>query len=295
MDRLRWLTSGGIFIFLTFLKLAVPGAAAQLRDGIDIYINRDCDYTAAFAYASELRSRFFPAESTVAPASEASAESDYTFSSGEIIRLHRELEPSLIPLQSREILPEAALIPDDIYFDEALSEQSEAADTPEEAAVPDCVQAFLDSQSDFADYALPANVDYSYTELPFSYTPPVSGLLSDGFGFRMHPILSEVRFHYGTDAAANLGDSVYAFSDGYVSFAGENDSYGKYIIISHSDGWQTLYAHCSSLYVSSGDHAELGQLIALVGSSGLATGPHLHFELTQNGYYYNPEYYVNYA
>jgi murein DD-endopeptidase MepM/ murein hydrolase activator NlpD len=111
----------------------------------------------------------------------------------------------------------------------------------------------------------------------------------------MHPILNEVRFHYGTDVAAYSGESVTAFADGTVSFAGYSDSYGNYITIEHSDGWRSLYAHCSILDVKTGESVSAGQQIALVGSTGQATGPHLHFELTHDGVYSNPEYYVNYT
>ena len=158
--------------------------------------------------------------------------------------------------------------------------------------LPEAVSAFLESQQAFSDYELPENVSYDYTPFPEQFSTPVAGYNSSGFGYRLHPIHGDVRFHYGTDFAAWTGESILCFADGTVSFAGYCDSYGNYITVDHADGWQSLYAHCSTLYVSAGQTVSAGELIALVGDTGLVTGPHLHFELTQNGAYTNPAYYV---
>lgn len=162
-----------------------------------------------------------------------------------------------------------------------------------EPAVPDAVAAFLESQEPYAEYALPETVSYEYSPFPEDYSVPVAGYSSSGFGYRLHPIKGEVRFHYGTDFAAWTGEAVCAFAGGTVTFAGYSDSYGNYVTIDHAGGWSSLYAHCSELCVETGDTVETGQRIALVGETGLATGPHLHFELTKDGVYLNPEYYVN--
>lgn len=160
------------------------------------------------------------------------------------------------------------------------------------AELPESVSAFLESQRAFSDYELPENVSYDYTPFPDEYSTPVSGYNSSGFGYRLHPIHGDVRFHYGTDFAAWTGENILCFADGTVSYAGYCDSYGNYITVDHADGWQSLYAHCSRLFVSAGQTVSAGELIALVGETGLVTGPHLHFELSQNGVYTNPEYYV---
>ena len=159
--------------------------------------------------------------------------------------------------------------------------------------IPDAVAAFLESQSAYAEYELPEKASYDYVPFPGDYAIPVSGYNSSGFGYRLHPIKGEVRFHYGTDFAAWTGEPVLAFAEGTVSFAGYSDSYGNYITIDHADGWTSLYAHCSKLCVETGDSVSAGDEIALVGETGLATGPHLHFELKKDGVYVNPEYYVN--
>ena len=110
---------------------------------------------------------------------------------------------------------------------------------------------------------------------------------------RLHPILDEVKFHYGTDVPANSGDDIGAFAAGTVLLAGEDENLGSYVTVDHGGGWQSLYAHCGTVYVKAGDTVQPGQKLALVGATGLATGPHLHFELTHDGVYLNPEYYIN--
>ena len=139
---------------------------------------------------------------------------------------------------------------------------------------------------------MPANVSYAVNELPFAHASPVAGYTSSGFGYRLHPLENKVKFHYGTDFAANSGTAVCAFADGTVLAAGQDDGYGNYVKIRHADGYTTLYGHCSKLLVRAGETVTIGQEIALVGATGKATGPHLHFELMHDGYYYNPEFYL---
>ena len=127
------------------------------------------------------------------------------------------------------------------------------------------------------------------------YYTPVSGVLSSAFGYREHPVEGEERFHYGVDLAADEGMEVNCFADGTVTAVGESSSYGRYCIVAHEGGYSTLYAHCSRVVVSSGAQVARSQKIAEVGSTGMATGPHLHFELQKDGIYLNPIYYVSAA
>ena len=148
-------------------------------------------------------------------------------------------------------------------------------------------------QAEFSDYAVPSNVSYNYPELPFGYVSPVAGMTSSGFGYRLHPLRNEVLFHYGTDFAAWTGTEILAFADGTVGMVGWDAGYGNYIIVQHAGGWRTLYAHCSAVYVTGGDTVTAGQCIGLVGATGNVTGPHLHLELTCEGVYYNPEFWLS--
>ncbi len=99
--------------------------------------------------------------------------------------------------------------------------------------------------------------------------------------------------HKGLDVAAPMGTPIHAASSGTVTTAGWTDTgYGNYIIISHGDGIETLYGHCSQLYVSAGDYVSQGDVIGAVGSTGWSTGPHLHLEIRVNGTRVNPQYYL---
>ena len=145
----------------------------------------------------------------------------------------------------------------------------------------------------FLKITLPEGVSMEQAILDFDYTTPVMGVLTSDFGYREHPIEGEERFHYGIDLAANSGTEIDCFADGTVTAAGESSSYGKYCIVGHAGGYSTLYAHCSRIVVTSGTPVSRGQKIAEVGETGMATGPHLHFELHQDGGYLNPIYYVS--
>ena len=152
--------------------------------------------------------------------------------------------------------------------------------------------AFLEAQAQFSDYAVPANVSYEMPELPFEFTSPVSGYTSSGFGYRLHPLENEVKFHYGTDFAVYSGTDVHAFADGTVALMGWDAGYGNYVILEHEGGWQSLYAHCSEVLVYSGQSVGMGDVIAKSGATGEVTGPHLHFELRDDGVFYNPEFWL---
>lgn len=152
--------------------------------------------------------------------------------------------------------------------------------------------SFLQRQGEFEGHALPESVWSEAVYLDFDFCRPVSGGAASGFGYRVHPIYGDVRFHYGTDLSANQGDAIYAFSSGKVVAAQEFDGYGLTVIIDHQNGFSSLYAHCSRLDVAYGDTVNKGDPIALVGSTGNVTGPHLHFELQKDGKYLNPEFYL---
>ena len=107
----------------------------------------------------------------------------------------------------------------------------------------------------------------------------------------MHSIIIEVKYHYGCDLAADTGTPITAFADGMIVAQGDSDSFGKYVMIDHPDGYRTLYAHCSAICMNCGE-VKKGDVIALVGSTGAATGPHLHFELEKDDVYLNPEFYI---
>ncbi|MDR0325613.1 MAG: M23 family metallopeptidase [Oscillospiraceae bacterium] len=139
----------------------------------------------------------------------------------------------------------------------------------------------------------PDKVDYTVYELPFETVTPADGVLTSSFGYRIHPIYGDWRFHYGIDIANKTGTPIVAFADGTVAATGKSDGYGNYLIIEHSDGYVSLYAHCKTVDVKAGQEVTRGQEVAAVGSTGLTTGPHLHFELRRGDAFLNPAPYVD--
>ena len=133
------------------------------------------------------------------------------------------------------------------------------------------------------------NISSTRVSLGVSLIKPVSGIISSRFGVR-----SSIRrsAHTGLDIATSTGTPVSAAASGTVTFSGWKGSYGNLLVITHSNGVQTYYGHCSKLYVSAGQNVSQGQSIAAVGSTGNSTGPHLHFEIRVNGIAHNPQNYL---
>ena len=121
-----------------------------------------------------------------------------------------------------------------------------------------------------------------------NFSWPVDGNITSDYGNRRHPVSGRNDFHSGIDIAAPHGTTVQAAASGTVSFVGWMGGYGRVVIIDHGNGYETLYAHNSQILVNKGQNVNRGSAIARVGTSGVATGPHVHFEVHQNGNHQNP-------
>lgn len=129
-------------------------------------------------------------------------------------------------------------------------------------------------------------VSYNYANIGINLIRPVGGMITSRFGARSRGT------HTGLDIATSSGTGIAAAASGTVTYAGRKGSYGNLLVISHGNGVETYYAHCSKLYVSAGMSVSQGQIIAAVGSTGNSTGPHLHLEVRLNGVALNPQNYV---
>ncbi len=119
--------------------------------------------------------------------------------------------------------------------------------------------------------------------------------MSSGFGFRIHPIHKIRQFHWGMDFTAQTGTEIYSTGKGKVVFASNShNGYGNHVIVDHGYGYQTLYAHMSEVKVKKGQEIKRGEVLGLVGNTGLSSAPHLHYEVIKDGNKVNPvNYYFN--
>jgi len=122
--------------------------------------------------------------------------------------------------------------------------------------------------------------------------PTEGGWVSSGFGQRSDPFTGHSAIHEGVDIASRFGSTIKAMGGGVVSYAGDKEGYGCTVEINHGNGYSTRYAHCKSALVRVGDRVTKGQGVALVGTTGRSTGPHLHVEVLRDGKPVNPSSYL---
>lgn len=132
----------------------------------------------------------------------------------------------------------------------------------------------------------------TYSGGVFCWPAPSYSYISSQFGYRKHPVYGTTKYHSGMDMAAPGGSNILAAADGVVTLARWNGGYGNCVVIDHGGGLATLYGHAQKLLVSSGQQVTKGQVIALVGTTGVSTGNHLHFEVLLNGSVTDPEPYL---
>lgn len=192
--------------------------------------------------------------------------------------------PSALELKGLHKLHTEEILP-------AGGEEGAGADElpPEPQVVPAVAQSYTEDGR-----ALPANVSLQYYHLGLEETElPVEGRVTSAFDFRDHPIREVYGFHTALDIGAPQGTEIRAFAAGVVEEVGENSAAGRYVWLAHGNGVRTFYAHCSQILARQGDEVDCGTPIALVGATGEATGPHLHFVLEKDGIRLNPALYLD--
>lgn len=264
---LQLVACGGIFVLLVALKLLLPGHLAQIGQRVGAALEKNMDVQAVFSVIGQA----------------ASGEKETEDVLGDVYRAVFAEEESAEVMQTAHVT---------VCADTAALEELRSFREEQEALQPEAAEEAVLTSVLYSQENLPESVSMEQAVLGFSYTAPLSGEVSSPFGYRDHPTAGAERFHYGLDLAAEEGTKIACFADGTVKAVGESSSYGKYLIVTHTGGVETLYAHCSAVTVSSGQTVGRGETIAKVGATGMATGPHLHFELQREGVYLNPIYYV---
>lgn len=298
--------SAAVFLTVAAVRLLLPEAAGPLGEQLTQIMDQNIDVEGVFSAVGRTFSQkggvqqtlddayqavFHPGTGHLDSSTAAGTLADSGDLSEDLLRLRRFASgegSSTAWLSSRETLPPELTENGGTAGNPSGNQpESPSESPPGEETEPSSVW--------YLDQNLPDNVHMEQCILDFDYCTPVSGVLSSGFGYREHPVEGEEKFHYGIDLAADTGTPVLCFADGTVTAAGESSSYGKYLTVTHAGGYTTLYAHCSKLLVSAGAEVKGGAAIAEVGETGMATGPHLHFELHQGSVYLNPIYYVQTA
>ena len=279
---LQLVACGSVFVLLVAVKLLLPSKMSSIGEQLSGILRQNMDIQAVFSAVGQA----------------AAGETDAQGMLGEVY------QAVFAPQESTEVMQTATVQVQDPRFMESSAIESlrqfqkEQTEEPQQESESSAAEGTGGVEASnlayvlYSDQNLPENVSLEQAILGFDYCTPLAGCLSSNFGYREHPTEGEERFHYGVDLAAEEGTAISCFADGTVKAVGESSSYGKYVIVSHQSGYDTLYAHCSKITVSSGTEIKEGETIAKVGSTGMATGPHLHFELHRDGVYLNPIYYV---
>jgi len=270
---------GGFFVLLVAVKLLMPEQMAEINMTLSGALEKNIDVKAVFSAVGSTFAGEKAVEETVEDVYQAVFRGEEQAEKLETAHVLLPEDGTALEMLQRE----------QSVFAENLAGVDSGAEKPVrvEGVSADSLVYVL-----YSEQNLPGRVSMEQAILDFAYCAPVSGVVSSGFGYREPNTASAGRFHYGVDLAAEKGSEICSFADGTVTVVGESSSYGKYCVVDHGRGYSTLYAHCSSIAISSGTAVKKGQKIAAVGETGMATGPHLHFELQRDGVYLNPVYYV---
>jgi len=302
----RLVICGVIFVLLVAVKLLFPQAVGQLARSAGRLIGRDADFKEAFAAMGRAISGEEAVSDSLQDAYTAVFNpSGMTADGGEDAAPIRAggadcLEPwaglagyavQKLPCPTQPAVRETVLAQPPAQAEPDAPEADSGQGAAESGPADDDTMTTEAISYVYTMPALPENASLEQRNLGFDHTSPILGALSSTFGWREHPIEGGNKFHYGVDLAADDGADICAFADGTVYATGESSTLGNYIMLQHEGGYITLYAHCSRV-TATGGSVSMGDKIAEVGSTGAATGPHLHFELHDGDLYLNPIYYV---
>ena len=313
----RLVICGVIFVLLVAVKLLFPETVDKLAGSARRLLGQDADFQEAFAAVgravsgeqavSDSLQDAYTAVFNPAPAEETEPETPSEPEAPSVTSVQPETVPSSgapalpdirqlrygsleLPDADKAVMREVLISPGEDPISQPAGD-GDASDPPVLPPEEDDTNT-AEAVSLYTMAALPENASLEQRNLGFAHCTPADGHLTSTFGWREHPIEGGNRFHYGVDLGADEGSDVRAFASGEVYASGESSTLGNYVMLRHEGGYITLYAHCSRITVTGG-HVEMGDKIAEVGSTGLATGPHLHFELHDGELYLNPIYYVD--
>jgi len=267
---------GGVFVLLVAVKLLLPDRMAEVNRTLTGALERNMDVEAVFS----------------AVGNAFAGERDVTDTVEDVYQAVFHGDGKEEPMETAAILLPESSSAIDILRNSQTVAAGQIVNTDGGGEKPVRMEGVKADSLVYVLYSeenLPSGVSMEQAILDLAYCTPTDGVISSGFGYRQ----GTGRFHYGVDLAAEQGSEIRSFADGTVTVVGESSSYGKYCIVEHDHGCSTLYAHCSRIGVASGAAVKRGQKLGEVGETGMATGPHLHFELQQNGVYLNPVYYVS--
>ena len=246
-------------------------------------LGRISDISSIMQYDKDLEDKFVAATQKVA---EVKAEYEETLKEQQDKKT--ELEAKKADLEAQIVAAQAVIAGLEKDIEKYKTEY--AANDSQEAAIRSQIDkkvAELQKQQEAAKKAGQKVVSGS-GKLTWPVVGTSTANVTSGFGYRIHPIFGDKRFHSGVDISANSGTTIMAADAGTVVSAVYSSSYGNYVVISHGNGMVTLYAHMNSMAVSSGQTVTKGQTIGYVGSTGWSTGPHCHFEIKVNGQLVDP-------
>ena len=210
------------------------------------------------------------------------------------IKQQREQLESL-RVELNQAKEEQAIAKSELEGDKSEVQKKKSSVASDNRAIEEQIDVMNRQAAAFTAEILKLQGNQSFVGGDFTWPSPGVSRITSPFGNRVHPILKYNKLHTGIDIGCPSNTTIVASNAGTVIKAGWNNSYGNVVMIDHGGGIVTVYAHNSSLLVSTGTVVAKGQAISKSGSTGMSTGPHLHFEVRVNGQYVNPSGYVAYG